>query len=1176
MEVIVMQQFRLFKVAVLLFTLHSFHFACGAGELIPNGSFEDGEGNTPRGWSLVGKGEWIHDGAIAHSGQRCLMVEGDGQSVVYWRTDQWKIEPGRHYQFSFWFKADEHASGGCIISGPSFANDDYGFTTRWQRATYVFQAPRRLPADAYLRLGIWVTKGRVYFDDAELLPTEVLDEPSVGAPLGEGEKIEGDRYTCSPDFGGYANYSCRVLDDFSCGWNSNRWVFVPGSYVVYKHEIPGASFTKASVSVNINYYVSGNCLVEISRDNQQWRLAGSIGSMTGTVLAVPDELLPAKVLYVRLRSPGQEERRADSAPGSFQINRYVFEATLDREMGRRIGRRTYVTFEKISDDLPVVVKAVGAGPGSHEIRLLITNKRRQQVNARAEAVVTNVSSQKRTTFAASIVIAAGATSAVNVPWSAREVGEYALMLRVLDGRQVVAQAVTGEFTVPVIADVSFGYTLRSDSWADVWWCEGVWKVGRERPAPEAKLAEMRVEAARGEFEPVQLVLRPKRNLQNLTLQVSDFRGKRLTLPRSIISVKQVEYVEVKVPTDKFGCEGWWPDPLPPVTAPLTAPAGQNLPLWLTVHVPRNAPAGHYQANISLSADGGFHADIPLRLRVFGFAIPEEVHLQTALGLGQGDIWTYHNLRGTDNQSAREKVWDLYLQNFRDHHISPYSFALNPWRVELTGLVWQGGEFVQDQPHQGKQCMMISDTGAGNPAVAYSKRLAIEKGVNYVLRFFARTATEGQEFMVTVGQNDANGQWIPYHNIDITRKGSTSWQPFEVRLPANTFTERTSSVGLTLRPSRWVEDGSTTGTTWFDDVFFGAEGGANLLEDAGFEAGVDNVRVKVDFSRWDVEAEKCLNGYKFTTFLLPVQGLGGGRFPNFDAGSFGPFKFGTPEYERLMREYLMQIQNHLEEKGWLRKAYIYWYDEPDTNDYPFVIERNKLIKRLAPKLVRMLTEQPEQELIGNVDLWCPVLSAYVPEICQQRQAAGDRVWWYICCGPRAPFLGEFIDHPHTDMRAWAWATWKWRVEGCLIWATTWWTTWSLFGERYQNPWEDPMSYADGSKPGAVSYWGNGDGRFLYPPNRKGYGDRQTKYLEGPVDSYRWELFRDGIDDYEYLWMLRDLLNQKKGSATARREAAKLLEVPASIVGPGTHQYTHQPMPILEHRRKVAEAIETLLR
>ena len=100
---------------------------------------------------------------------------------------------------------------------------------------------------------------------------------------------------------------------------------------------------------------------------------------------------------------------------------------------------------------------------------------------------------------------------------------------------------------------------------------------------------------------------------------------------------------------------------------------------------------------------------------------------------------------------------------------------------------------------------------------------------------------------------------------------------------------------------------------------------------------------------------------------------------------------------------------------------------------------------------MLTEQPEPPLIGVVDLWCP-LTAFVPlQAIAERRKAGEEVWWYVCTGPRAPYVGLFIDHPGTEMRVWLWQTWKYGVQGILIWETTWWHNPFAYPYRLQNPW-----------------------------------------------------------------------------------------------------------------------------
>ena len=57
------------------------------------------------------------------------------------------------------------------------------------------------------------------------------------------------------------------------------------------------------------------------------------------------------------------------------------------------------------------------------------------------------------------------------------------------------------------------------------------------------------------------------------------------------------------------------------------------------------------------------------------------------------------------------------------------------------------------------------------------------------------------------------------------------------------------------------------------------------------------------------------------------------------------------------------------------AYVYWFDEPDPKDYAFVRSGMERLKRYAPGMPRMLTEEPSDELAGAVDIWCPVTPNY---------------------------------------------------------------------------------------------------------------------------------------------------------------------------------------------------------
>ncbi|MCX8109429.1 MAG: DUF4091 domain-containing protein, partial [Verrucomicrobiae bacterium] len=345
----------------------------------------------------------------------------------------------------------------------------------------------------------------------------------------------------------------------------------------------------------------------------------------------------------------------------------------------------------------------------------------------------------------------------------------------------------------------------------------------------------------------------------------------------------------------------------------------------------------------------------------------------------------------------------------------------------------------------------------------------------------------------------------------------------------------------------------------------------------FDTTTTNLRAKVDFSNFDRAAERWLAAGRFNSFLLPVHGLGGGTFHSRFEGQIAGFKEGTPEYTHLFNDYLRKIETHLRERGWLHKAYIYWFDEPEPKDYHFVISGMRRLKEAAPGIKRMLTEQPEPELLGHVDIWCALTPEWTPDRIHERKQAGEEVWWYICTAPKAPYVTEFIDHPGTELRLWPWQSWQYGLDGILVWATTYWNSPVAYTPpQLQDPWLDPMSWVSGygTAPGTRIPWGNGDGRFLYPPRTRPHTTK-CPCLDGPINSIRWENLRDGIEDYEYLWMLRRLVQQIKETCSHEllEEAQRLLNVPKHISQDLTH-FTTDPRHILEHRSKVAAMIEKL--
>ena len=129
----------------------------------------------------------------------------------------------------------------------------------------------------------------------------------------------------------------------------------------------------------------------------------------------------------------------------------------------------------------------------------------------------------------------------------------------------------------------------------------------------------------------------------------------------------------------------------------------------------------------------------------------------------------------------------------------------------------------------------------------------------------------------------------------------------------------------------------------------------------------------------------------------------------------------------------------------------------------------------------------------------------------------------------------------------WMCWKYGMKGLLYWSVNYWTT---------NPYQDPMN---------TKWQQNGNGSLYYPgPN-------------GPVPSLRLEVLRDGMEDYEYLARLAEVVAQAKagGSAPSERiqQAEGLLAVDASLVE-SMRTYAKDPAVLERNRTAVAELIEKL--
>ena len=345
------------------------------------------------------------------------------------------------------------------------------------------------------------------------------------------------------------------------------------------------------------------------------------------------------------------------------------------------------------------------------------------------------------------------------------------------------------------------------------------------------------------------------------------------------------------------------------------------------------------------------------------------------------------------------------------------------------------------------------------------------------------------------------------------------------------------------------------------------------------------RCELDFSAFSKEIKRTLDKFHFTNFRLPFQGLGGGTYQSRYNGSIKGFSSDTPEYATLLSDYGRKLETELEKLGVLENAYIYNFDEPEEKDYEFVAGEFAKLKKYAPKITRMLTEEPSETFDkilesqnASIDVWCPVSPNYSRESASVEREKGSRFWWYVCCFPKAPYCTEFIDHPLQELRLWHWQTYERDIKGCLVWSGNYWNSPTAFPDSFQNPYDDPESYVtDGAIPAGTRVpWGNGDGRFIYPPVTApvpGCNDGQPIY-DAPCASERFEMIREGVEDYETLVILKRLLDEKKDLLTnEEKERYENLFDFSEITSDTTH-FSKDPQVLLARRLEIMNAIVDL--
>jgi hypothetical protein len=285
---------------------------------------------------------------------------------------------------------------------------------------------------------------------------------------------------------------------------------------------------------------------------------------------------------------------------------------------------------------------------------------------------------------------------------------------------------------------------------------------------------------------------------------------------------------------------------------------------------------------------------------------------------------------------------------------------------------------------------------------------------------------------------------------------------------------------------------------------------------------------------------------------------------------------TPEEAEEAYAFVEAYVKFLRQKGWLDKALVELWDEPTDLEWPYIKARAEKLKQIDPELRLQLfaeggpydfwDKNTDRYGLNNlVDIWAPVNIVESPET----QANGGEIWTYFCTLARESAPNFYIDCPAIYQRSIAWYCWMYGVDGFEHWSTNYFWRNVHKGKLMHNKWPnvpwDSRTY----------YYFNGEGQLIYPGP------------DGiPYSSIRLENFRDGMDDYEYLFRLRELLSSIDSNSTDPElnefrqllypENYLLYKYPRKIklTLENTIRYPDQPERILDTREKIAMAIEKL--
>ncbi len=200
---------------------------------------------------------------------------------------------------------------------------------------------------------------------------------------------------------------------------------------------------------------------------------------------------------------------------------------------------------------------------------------------------------------------------------------------------------------------------------------------------------------------------------------------------------------------------------------------------------------------------------------------------------------------------------------------------------------------------------------------------------------------------------------------------------------------------------------------------------------------------------------------------------------------------SPTYRHFLSQFLPEFKRFLEAEGLFDRSFFHLSDEPHGEEHlkNYALVR-EMLRELAPwmKVMDALSDISFARE-GLTDVPVPLLPV-APQFIQE----GYPAWAYFCCTPMERYVQRLLDTPLLKTRMIGWCCYRTQVHGLLHWGYNYW---------YRSQTRELINPYQVTDACAWPNWSYGDPFVVYP------GDR------APVDSLRWEVFADGLQDYALL-------------------------------------------------------------